>query len=187
MPKSRKNPRRKVNRTPQPSNHKKANINGKPVIIKMKMPINGEVFEMDQEIYQFNSCEDLILINDDNPMDLKRIKIDVTIFYDIEVLDENSLFGKHNFPSDITWTYNGMWENGSVNYVGGIFKNGDLERIFSSHCYQIEGMVCFDIIEHLGYNKYKMILSNRFKHPKNISNDNMISLAKHYLFGSVHS
>ena len=187
MPKSRKNPRRKVTRTPQPSNHKKVKIKGKRGRVKFKIPINGKFIEVDQEMFQFNSDCSLMLINKDDPMNVTQVKIDVNTICDLEVLDENSLFGNQSNASEISWIYNGISEKGSVNYVGGLFNNGDIERKLFSNCYQIEGKVYFDIVEILGHYKIKMILSKCFKQPTKMSNDNLLSIAQQLLFGSVQS
>jgi hypothetical protein len=187
VPKSRKNPRRKVNRTPQPSNHKKVKIKGIPSRIKWKIPGDGRVFDVDQEVFRFNSHVSLMLINKDDTMDVTPVNIDVTTFCDLEVFDENSPFGKQTYASEISWTYTGICEKGYVNYVGVRYNDGYEERIFSGYCCQYKGVVLFHIIETLGYDKIKIILSKVFKQPTKMSNDNLLSLAQQFLFGSNHS
>ena len=187
MPKSRKNPRRKVNRTPQPSIYKKEKIKVKQLRVKFNIPYDGRVLEVDQEILRFNSHVFLELINKYNPMDVTTVKTDITNTYALEVLDENSPFGKQSYASEISWIYNGISKNGYVNYVGGIFKNGDINRPFFSNCYQIEGKVCFEICEYLGNDKIKIIAIISFKQPTKMSNDNLLSLAQKFLFGPVLS
>lgn len=187
MPKSRKNPRRKVTRTPQLSNHKKVKIKGKQTRVKFKLPRDGRVFEVDQQMFQFNSPGSLMLINKDDSMNVTPVKIDVLTTCALEVLNENSLFGKQSYASEIPWRYEGICEKGCVNYIGGLFNNGEIERLFNCGCYQIDGMVFFEIIEFLGNDKIKIILSKCFKQPTKMSNDNLLSIAQQLLFGSVQS
>ncbi|MBM3456613.1 MAG: hypothetical protein FJX80_16010 [Bacteroidetes bacterium] len=186
MPKSRKNPRRKVTRTPQPSNHKKVKIKGLTTRIKGKFG-NGKNYEVDQEMFDFYSPGFLMLINKDDPMDVTPVKIDVLTSCALEVLDENSLFGKQSYASEISWTYEGICEEGHVNYVGVKYNNGVEERFFYSFCSLYEGMVLFHIIEIFENGKIKMILSKGFKQPTKMSNENLESLAQQFLFGSVQS
>lgn len=188
MPKSRKNPRRKVARTAQPSNHKKEKIKGKQTRVKFKIPrVDGKVIEVDQQMVQFNSPGFLMLINKDDPMDATPVKIDVITNCALEVFDENSPFGKQSYASEIPWLYKGICENGYVNYIGGLFKYGEVERSFTSVCCQREEMVYFDIIEFLGNDKFKIILCKCFKQPTKMSNENLLSIAQQFLFGSVQS
>lgn len=185
MPKSRKNPRRKVARTAQPSNHKKVKIKGITTRIKGKFG-NGKNYEVDQEMFQFYSPGFLMLINKDDPMDVTPVEIDVITYCDIEVLYEDSLFGKQTYASEISWTYEGICEKG-VKYVGVKYNNGEEERFFYSNCSLYKGMVFFHIIELFENGKIKLMLSKCFKQPTKMSNENLLSIAQQLLFGSFQS
>lgn len=182
MPKSRKNPRKKINPKMQPSNRKDGNFMYIVRRMKFHMKLNENLIEVDQELFEYTDYGCIDLVNESDTNDRVKFEIEVTNLIDAEFFDKKSPFRKKSFASEILWILNENSSSGRVQYYGFKYNNDVIERFFSSTCYKVDGNVYFEILERLDDDNVKIIMICYFQWSRPVTDADLISLSERILF-----